>query len=84
MTGSGPLGCVPSQLASSNSNGQCAYEPQQASALFNPQLVEMIQSLNQELGSDYFIASNANMMQGDFISNPQAFGKLQTRDISIH
>ncbi|CAH1431897.1 unnamed protein product [Lactuca virosa] len=79
VTGSGPLGCVPSQLASSNSNGQCAYEPQQASALFNPQLVEMIQSLNQELGSDYFIASNANMMQGDFISNPQAFGFVTSK-----
>lgn len=79
VTGSGPLGCVPSQLASSNTNGQCATEPQKASALFNPQLVEMIQSLNQELGSDYFIASNAHMMQGDFISNPQSFGFITSK-----
>ncbi|KAI3782914.1 hypothetical protein L2E82_12973 [Cichorium intybus] len=79
VTGSGPLGCVPSQLASSNSNGQCAYEPQQASALFNPQLVEMIQSLNEELGSEYFVASNAQMMQKDFISDPQAFGFVTSK-----
>lgn len=74
VTGSGPLGCVPSQLAARASNGQCATEPQQAAALFNPQLVQMIQSLNQELGSDYFVAVNAIEMQNNFISNPQAFG----------
>ncbi|KVI12315.1 GDSL esterase/lipase At4g28780-like [Cynara cardunculus var. scolymus] len=79
VTGSGPLGCVPSQLASRGANGQCASEPQQASALFNPQLVQMIQGLNQELGSDYFVAVNAMLMQNDFISNPRAFGFITSK-----
>ncbi|KAJ0589189.1 putative triacylglycerol lipase [Helianthus annuus] len=79
VTGSGPLGCVPSQLAARAANGQCAYEPQQAAALFNPQLVEMIQSLNQELGSDHFIAVNAMHMQNDFINNPRAFGFVTSK-----
>lgn len=84
MTGSGPLGCVPSQLAARPANGQCAYEPQQAAALFNPQLVQMIQSLNQELGSDHFVAVNAMHMQNDFIDDPRAFGEFQTRDSHMY
>lgn len=34
----------------------------------------MIQGLNQELGSDIFVAANAMEMQNDFIKDPQAFG----------
>ncbi|CAI9761329.1 unnamed protein product [Fraxinus pennsylvanica] len=74
VTGSGPLGCVPSQLATRSTNGQCAEEPQRASAIFNPLLVEMIKGLDQELGSDIFVAANAVQMQNNFISNPQGFG----------
>ncbi|XP_022844129.1 GDSL esterase/lipase LTL1-like [Olea europaea var. sylvestris] len=74
VTGTGPLGCVPSQLASRSRNGECAEEPQRAAAIFNPLLIQMTRSLNQELGSDIFIAVNAAQMQNNFISNPQAFG----------
>ncbi|KAK9055669.1 hypothetical protein SSX86_026754 [Deinandra increscens subsp. villosa] len=79
VTGSGPLGCVPSQLAARAANGQCAYEPQRAAALFNPQLVQMIQSLNRELGFDHFVAANAMNMQNDFINNPRAFGFITSK-----
>lgn len=34
----------------------------------------MIANLNQEVGSDVFVAVNAMQMQNDFISNPRAFG----------
>ncbi|CAA2971925.1 GDSL esterase lipase At4g28780-like [Olea europaea subsp. europaea] len=74
VTGSGPLGCVPSQLATRSTNGQCAEEPQLASAIFNPLLIQMIKGLNQELGSHIFVAANAVQMQNNFIDNPQAFG----------
>ncbi|XP_016493250.1 GDSL esterase/lipase LTL1 [Nicotiana tabacum] len=79
VTGSGPLGCVPSSLASRSTNGECAEEPQRASAIFNPLLVQMIQSLNQELGSDIFVAANAVDMQNDFIRDPQAFGFITSK-----
>ncbi|KAI7983587.1 GDSL esterase/lipase [Camellia lanceoleosa] len=79
VTGTGPLGCVPSSLASRSTNGQCAEEPQRATELFNPELIQMIQSLNQELGSDVFIAVNAMQMGTDFISNPQAFGFVTSK-----
>lgn len=76
VTGTGPLGCVPAELAMRSSNGDCAKEPQQAAAAFNPLLVQMIKRLNQELGSDIFVAVNAMEMQNDFINNPKAFGML--------
>ncbi|CAK9140829.1 unnamed protein product [Ilex paraguariensis] len=79
VTGTGPLGCVPAELAVRSTNGQCAEEPQQAAALFNPRLVQMIQSLNQELGSDVFVAVNAVEMQNNFIDNPQAFGFVTSK-----
>ncbi|XP_011077072.1 GDSL esterase/lipase At5g33370 [Sesamum indicum] len=74
VTGTGPLGCVPAELALHSTNGECAEELQKAAALFNPQLVQMLNELNQQLGSNVFIAANTNQMHMDFISNPQAFG----------
>ncbi|KAK4366129.1 hypothetical protein RND71_014009 [Anisodus tanguticus] len=76
VTGSGPLGCVPAELAFRSPNGECAKEPQQASTIYNPLLVEMIKRLNQELGSDIFVTVNAMEMQNDFITNPQDYGML--------
>ncbi|CAB4291362.1 unnamed protein product [Prunus armeniaca] len=75
VTGTGPLGCVPSELAQSRSiNGECNPELQGAAAIFNPQLVQMLQGLNKQLGSDVFVTANAFDMKADFISNPQKFG----------
>lgn len=74
VTGTGPLGCVPAELAQHSVNGECAVELQRASALFNPQLVQMINGLNSEVGSDVFIAANTNEMHLDFIANPQQYG----------
>lgn len=76
VTGTGPLGCVPAELASSGSaNGECAPEAQQAAAIFNPLLDQMLQGLNREIGSDIFIGANAFNMNADFINNPQRFGE---------
>ncbi|PKI76818.1 hypothetical protein CRG98_002804 [Punica granatum] len=80
VTGTGPLGCVPSELASSGSrNGECAPEPQQAAAIFNPMLVQMLKGLNQELGSDVFVIANAFQMNMDFLKNPQQFGFITSK-----
>ncbi|CAJ1947453.1 unnamed protein product [Sphenostylis stenocarpa] len=74
VTGTGPLGCVPSELAQRGRNGQCAPDLQQAAALFNPQLEQMLLQLNRKLGRDVFIAANTGKAHNDFISNPQQFG----------
>lgn len=75
VTGTGPLGCVPAELAVTSGNGQCAEEPERAAELFNTGLDDMVQGLNQQLGSDVFISVKAYMkLHKDFIANPQAYG----------
>ncbi|XP_022769881.1 GDSL esterase/lipase At4g28780-like [Durio zibethinus] len=79
VTGTGPLGCVPSELAMRSRNGECVPEIQQAAAIFNPLLVQLIQQLNSQLGSTVFIAANAFSTNMDFISNPQRFGFVTSK-----
>ena len=74
VTGTGPLGCVPAELAMRSRNGECSVELQRAAGLFNPQLVNMISGLNSQIGADVFVAANAFEMNMDFVSNPQAYG----------
>ncbi|GMJ12207.1 CUTIN SYNTHASE2 [Hibiscus trionum] len=74
VTGTGPLGCVPAELAMRGNNGGCSQELQRAASLYNPQLVEMINGLNAEIGRDVFISANTQRMHNDFVSDPQAFG----------
>jgi len=76
VTGTGPMGCVPAELALRSGNGECDLELQRAASLFNPQLVEMVRGLNQEIGAHVFIAVNAYEMHMDFVNNPRAFGKF--------
>ncbi|KAF1878980.1 hypothetical protein Lal_00047652, partial [Lupinus albus] len=66
VTGTGPMGCVPAELALRSANGDCDIELQRAAFLYNPQLVEMIKGLNHEIGADVFIAANAYQMHMDF------------------
>lgn len=84
VTGTGPLGCVPAELAQRSRNGECSPELQQAAALFNPQLMQMLQGLNRELGSNVFIAANTQQMHTNFITNPQAYGKNQCNTLYLH
>ncbi|KAI3411659.1 Lipase_GDSL domain-containing protein [Psidium guajava] len=80
VTGTGPLGCVPAELALSGSrNGECAPRLQQAASIFNPELVQMLKELNGEIGSDVFIGANAFQMNMDFISNPTKFGFVTSK-----
>ncbi|KAG6738386.1 hypothetical protein POTOM_058002 [Populus tomentosa] len=74
VTGTGPLGCVPAELATRGTNGGCSAELQRAAALYNPQLESMINDLNTKIGSNVFIAANTHQMHTDFVSNPQAYG----------
>ena len=74
VTGTGPLGCAPAELAMRSTDGNCAEEPQQAAAIFNPLLVQMIQGLNKEIGSDAFTVVNAKEMHDEIIMNPKTYG----------
>ncbi|CAL9137722.1 unnamed protein product [Musa acuminata var. zebrina] len=74
VTGTGPLGCVPAELALRGRNGQCDSELQRAAGLFNPQLVQILNRLNSKIGSDVFVSANAFGMHMNYVANPQAFG----------
>ncbi|GAU38433.1 hypothetical protein TSUD_396130 [Trifolium subterraneum] len=79
VTGAGPLGCVPSQLASRSINGECVNEIQQAAQIFNQLLFQMINDLNTQLGSVVFIVADAYQMNMNFITNPQSFGFVTSK-----
>ncbi|KAJ1416844.1 SGNH hydrolase superfamily [Sesbania bispinosa] len=79
VTGTGPLGCVPSQLATRSRNGECVPELQQAAQIFNPLLVQMTRDLNNQFGSDVFVAVNAFQMNMNFINDPQRFGFVTSK-----
>lgn len=74
VTGTGPMGCVPAELAQRSRAGECSVELQRAAALFNPQLDQMLSGINNEIGGQVFIAANTMQMNTDFISNPAAYG----------
>ncbi|XP_039140858.1 GDSL esterase/lipase LTL1-like [Dioscorea cayenensis subsp. rotundata] len=80
VTGTGPLGCVPSELALRSQNGECNPELQQAGDLFNPQLVTALNELNKQYGSDVFVTANAFKMHSDFLNNPQDFGFVTSKE----
>uniref|UniRef100_A0A6N2LX54 GDSL esterase/lipase n=1 Tax=Salix viminalis TaxID=40686 RepID=A0A6N2LX54_SALVM len=79
VTGTGPMGCVPAELAMRSTNGGCSAELQRAAALYNPQLESMIIEVNRKIGSDVFVAVNTHRMHNDFVSNPQAYGFTTSR-----
>ncbi|CAM8897439.1 unnamed protein product [Rhodiola kirilowii] len=79
VTGTGPIGCVPSDLAQHSTNGECVPQLQQAASLFNPQLGNLINQLNSELGQTVFIAGNLNEMHFDLIKNPQQYGFVTSK-----
>ncbi|KAL5990272.1 hypothetical protein ACLOJK_011169 [Asimina triloba] len=75
VTGIGPLGCVPSVLATrSQNNGTCVPELGQVSVVYNKQLEQMLSALNNDLQSNVFVGADTHLMQRDFITDPQAFG----------
>ncbi|KAF7817775.1 GDSL esterase/lipase [Senna tora] len=79
VTGTGPMGCVPAELAMKSRNGDCDVELQRAASLYNPQLVDMIKTLNHDIGADVFVAANAYQMHMDFITHPQAYGFVTSK-----
>lgn len=79
VTGTGPLGCVPAELATRSRNGECAQDLQQAAGIFNPLLVQLTHQLNSELGSDVFISADAFSMNMNFITNPQDYGFVTSK-----
>ncbi|KAK4480190.1 hypothetical protein RD792_013252 [Penstemon davidsonii] len=79
VTGTGPMGCVPAELAQRSRAGECSVELTRATELYNPQLNRMLTGLNAELGANVFVAANTYNMHMDFITNPQAYGFVTSK-----
>ncbi|XBI87947.1 hypothetical protein VPH35_025959 [Triticum aestivum] len=73
VTGTGPLGCAPAQLARSRGGG-CNADLMRAAELFNPQLSWVLEELNARYGDGTFIAANTYRIHFDFITDPAAYG----------
>ncbi|CAH8388299.1 unnamed protein product [Eruca vesicaria subsp. sativa] len=84
VTGTGAMGCAPAELAQHSRNGECYGALQTAAALFNPRLVDLIASVNAEIGQDVFVAANAYQMNMDYLSNPEQFGNYNSSLISCN
>jgi hypothetical protein len=80
VTGVGPLGCVPAQLALRSRTGACDPELMRVPDMWNPQLKQILSELNQQYGSDVFIAVNADRMHMDIVMNPGTYGTYYNRD----
>ncbi|BAF10424.1 GDSL esterase/lipase At5g33370 [Oryza sativa Japonica Group] len=74
VTGVGPIGCVPAELALHSLDGGCDAELQRAADAYNPQLVAMLAELNAEVGGDVFVGVNTKRAHDDFIEDPRAHG----------
>ncbi|KAG0449556.1 hypothetical protein HPP92_027227 [Vanilla planifolia] len=79
VTGTGPLGCVPAELAMRSRTGECDPELQRAGELYNPRLVQILSELNSDAGADVFVTANAFKMHMDFITNPEAYGFVTSK-----
>ncbi|KAJ4802367.1 GDSL esterase/lipase [Rhynchospora pubera] len=79
VTGVGPLGCVPAELALRSRTGACDPELMRVPDLWNPQLTKMLGDLNRQFGSDVFIAVNADRMHMDIVMNPGSYGFVTSK-----
>uniref|UniRef100_A0ACD5W1T1 Uncharacterized protein n=1 Tax=Avena sativa TaxID=4498 RepID=A0ACD5W1T1_AVESA len=74
VTGTGPLGCAPAELALRSRDGQqCDADLMRAAELFNPQLARVVEELNARYGDGTYIAANSFRVF-DFISDPASHG----------
>ncbi|KAG1362490.1 GDSL esterase/lipase [Cocos nucifera] len=79
VTGTGPLGCAPANLAKRSLNGDCDPEMQTAADQFNALLVQTLNELNSQFGSDIFISADPFRTHMDFISDPEAYGFVTSK-----
>ncbi|GLJ54165.1 hypothetical protein SUGI_1160760 [Cryptomeria japonica] len=70
----GPLGCIPQQLAMTNSNGHCVESINKLIEPFNDGLLSLINQLNNNLTGSHFVYQNTYTAVLDMINNPTEYG----------
>ena len=77
LAGSGPLGCIPSQLSmvrGKNSSG-CVTKINNLISMFNSRLQDLPNTLNKTLPGSFFIYQNFYDLFHDMVVNPSRYGK---------
>lgn len=81
LVGIGPLGCIPSQLAMSNSNsnstGRCMDRVNKLVKPFNLYLIPAMIRLNSTLLGSFFVYQNIFDTFSDMIQNPSKYGQWE-------
>lgn len=78
LAGSGPLGCIPSQLSmvSGNNNSGCVTKINNMVSMFNSRLKDLANTLNTTLPGSFFVYQNVFDLFHDMVVNPSRYGKL--------
>ncbi|KAJ3677524.1 hypothetical protein LUZ60_003248 [Juncus effusus] len=75
VTGLGPLGCIPSQLALNKSkNGRCIERVNNLVLTFNKHLVQLLTRLNSTLKDAFFVYEDVYSLFTDIVRNPSKYG----------
>ena len=87
LGGTGPLGCIPSQLYmvngnnnnnNNNNNSKCVTKINNLVSLFNSRLKDLPNTLNTTLPGSFFIYQNIYDLFHDMVVNPSRYGKMTT------
>ena len=80
LGGTGPLGCIPSQLymvnGSNNNNSKCVTKINNLVSMFNSRLKDLPNTLNTTLPGSFFIYQNIYDLFHDIVVNPSKYGKM--------
>ncbi|CAH2072663.1 unnamed protein product [Thlaspi arvense] len=78
LAGSGPLGCIPSQLSmasgNNNSNTGCVTKINDLVSMFNSRLKDLPNTLNTTLPGSFFVYQNIYDLFHDMVVNPSSYG----------
>lgn len=79
LGGTGPLGCIPSQLYmvnGTNNNSKCVTKINNLVSMFNSRLKDLPNTLNTTLPGSFFIYQNIYDLFHDIVVNPSKYGKM--------
>ncbi|ANM71022.1 GDSL lipase/esterase [Arabidopsis thaliana x Arabidopsis arenosa] len=78
LAGSGPLGCIPSQLSmvTGNNTSGCVTKINNMVSMFNSRLKDLANTLNTTLPGSFFVYQNVFDLFHDMVVNPSRYGKM--------
>lgn len=80
----GPLGCIPSQLATSNTQGKCLDTVNSYCRGFNTALRPLLTQMNSALPGANFCYGDVYRIVSQFVANPTQYGKLTAPSFLMH